>query len=72
MRLRWTVPASQDLYSITRYIRRDNPTAAREVAEAIYEGCESLSTPRIADAKANTPERANWCFLHYRTSRFTA
>jgi len=42
MRLRWTVPASQDLYSITRYIRRDNPTAAREVAEAIYEGCENL------------------------------
>jgi plasmid stabilization system protein ParE len=42
MRLRWTTPAAQDLYSITRYIRRDNPTAAREAAKAIYDGCESL------------------------------
>jgi toxin ParE1/3/4 len=42
MRLRWTTPAAQDLYSITRYIRRDNPTTAREVAKAIYDGCESL------------------------------
>jgi plasmid stabilization system protein ParE len=38
MRLRWTAPAAQDLYSITRYIRRDNPTAARDVAETIYDG----------------------------------
>ncbi len=42
MRLRWTAPAAQDLYRITRYIRRDNPTAAREVAKTIYDGCESL------------------------------
>jgi addiction module RelE/StbE family toxin len=42
MRLRWTAPAAQDLYSITRCIRRDNPTTAREVAKAIYDGCESL------------------------------
>ncbi len=42
MRLRWTAPAAQDLYKIARYIRRDNPTAAREVAKTIYDGCESL------------------------------
>jgi plasmid stabilization system protein ParE len=31
----------------TRYIRRDNPTAAREVAKTIYDSCESLiSSPR--------------------------
>ncbi len=42
MRLRWTAPAAKDLYNITRYIRRDNPTAAREVAKAIYNSCESL------------------------------
>lgn len=42
MRLRWTAPAAQDLYGITRYIRRDNPTVAREVAKTIYDGCESL------------------------------
>jgi plasmid stabilization system protein ParE len=34
MRLRWTAPAAQDLYSITRYIRRDNPTAARDARMA--------------------------------------
>ncbi len=32
----------QDLYNITRYIRRDSPIAAREVARTIYDGCESL------------------------------
>ncbi len=42
MRVRWTAPAAQDLYKITRYIRRDNSTAAREVAKTIYDGCESL------------------------------
>jgi toxin ParE1/3/4 len=47
MRLRWTAPSVQDLYNITRYIRRDNPTAAREVAKTIYDGCESLiESPR--------------------------
>ncbi len=42
MRLRWTAHAAQDLYNITRHIRRDNPTAAREVAKTIYDGCASL------------------------------
>lgn len=47
MRLRWTEPAARDLYSITRYIRRDNPDAARDVAKTIYDGCESLiNSPR--------------------------
>jgi plasmid stabilization system protein ParE len=30
-RIRWTQPAAQDLYNITRYIGRDNPEAARQV-----------------------------------------
>jgi toxin ParE1/3/4 len=42
MRLRWTVPAAQDLYIITRHIQRDNPTAAREIARTLYDGCEGL------------------------------
>jgi len=68
MRWRWTAPAAQDLYNITRYIRRDSPTAAREVAKTIYDGCESLiGSPRVEDAKENSPARANWCFLHCRT-----
>jgi plasmid stabilization system protein ParE len=42
MRLRWTAPAAEDLYTITRYIRLDSPDAALEVAKTIYDGCESL------------------------------
>ena len=42
MRVRWTAPAAQDLYNITRHIRQDNPEAARDVARTIYDGCESL------------------------------
>ena len=44
MQMRWTTPAAQDLQRITRYIHRDNPEAARRVAKAIYEGCESLAS----------------------------
>jgi toxin ParE1/3/4 len=42
MRLRWTAPAAQDLYNITRHIRQDNPEAARRVAKTLYDGCASL------------------------------
>ena len=47
MRIRWTAPAAEDLYRITRYIRRNNSEAARNVAKTIYEGCEGLvDSPR--------------------------
>lgn len=42
MRLQWTAPAAEDLYNITRYIRQDNPAAARRVAKSLYDGCASL------------------------------
>jgi plasmid stabilization system protein ParE len=42
MRLRWTVPAAHDLYAIVEHIQQDNPAAASEVAEIIYDGCEEL------------------------------
>jgi addiction module RelE/StbE family toxin len=42
MRLRWTTPATQDLYKIVRHIQRDNPNAAAKVAETLYEGCSKL------------------------------
>jgi addiction module RelE/StbE family toxin len=42
MRVRWTPPAAEDLYNIVKRIQEDNPTAAVEVAEAIYDGCGSL------------------------------
>ena len=36
MRLRWTTPAAEDLYRIVRYIKKDNPSAAAQVAKSLY------------------------------------
>jgi addiction module RelE/StbE family toxin len=44
MLVRWTAPAAADIASIVEYIRKDNPVAARRVAETIYEGVASLRT----------------------------
>lgn len=42
MRLRWTTPAADDLYNIVSHIQQDNPVAATDVAQALYDGCDSL------------------------------
>jgi addiction module RelE/StbE family toxin len=42
MRLRWTTPATDDLYNIVQRIRKDNPAAAVVVATTLYDGCGSL------------------------------
>jgi toxin ParE1/3/4 len=43
MRLRWTIPAAEDLYNIVQHIQKDNPAAAAEVAETLYDGCGTLT-----------------------------
>lgn len=43
MRVRWTASAAQDLYNITRFIRQDNPSAARSVAKTLFDASESLA-----------------------------
>ena len=42
MRLRWTTPATQDLYNIVRRIQQGSPDAAAKVAKTLYDGCGSL------------------------------
>jgi len=42
MRLRWTTPAANDLYKIVQHIEHDNPAAALDVAQTLYDGCGSL------------------------------
>jgi addiction module RelE/StbE family toxin len=42
MRVRWTTPATADLYKIVRHIQEDNRAAASDVAETLYDGCGSL------------------------------
>ena len=44
MIVRWTTAAAQDLTRITRHIRRDNPTAARNVAKTIFDAGNALET----------------------------
>ena len=56
MRIRWTIPAAKDLYRITRYIRRDNPEAARKVAKTIYDACETLTTSPNRGRKGTEPD----------------
>jgi toxin ParE1/3/4 len=48
MRLRWTIPAADDLYRIMRRIQKDDPIAASEIAKKLYEGCGQLREfPRL-------------------------
>jgi toxin ParE1/3/4 len=42
MQIRWSTAASQDLFRIIEYIRRENPPAAEPVANTIYEDVGSL------------------------------
>jgi toxin ParE1/3/4 len=42
MRVRWTTTAANDLAHIVDYIRKDNPAAARRVAQTIYQGIARL------------------------------
>ena len=44
MIVRWTTPASKDLVQIARYIRRDKPNAARQVARTIFDAGNALET----------------------------
>jgi len=40
--IRWSPEAAEDLEHIVNRIRRDNPEAARQVAEIIFNRCTSL------------------------------
>jgi len=44
MRVRWTTTAAGDLAHIVEYIRKDDPAAARRVAQAIVGGVAGLRT----------------------------
>jgi toxin ParE1/3/4 len=41
-KVRWTANAANDLASIVNYIRKDNPDAARRVAQTIFDGVSEL------------------------------
>jgi toxin ParE1/3/4 len=42
MEVRWSLPAAEDLERICGWIERDDPAAARRVAQTIYNECARL------------------------------
>ena len=44
MEVHWSPEAADDLESIVRRIRRENPHAARAVADRVFQRCASLET----------------------------
>ena len=51
MRVRWTTRAADDLAHIVEYIRKDNPAAARRMAQTICQGIAELKRfPNIGRA----------------------
>ena len=44
MRVRWTTTAAADLAHIVEYIRKDDPAAARRVAQTIFGSVAGLRT----------------------------
>ena len=42
MEIRWSPLAAEDLERVIQRIAKDNPTAAREIVQAIYDGCAAL------------------------------
>src|SRR5882672_2984666 len=75
MRLRWTTPATQDLYNIIRRIQRDNPAAAAKVAETLrrvqqaggFPSSRSQGTDR-RNPRTDIPRLAVHCCLSHSRS----
>ncbi len=58
MKIRWSVPAAEDLERICTWIERDNPDAANRVATIIYEGCSQLKDfPNMGRQSRRLPGR---------------
>jgi toxin ParE1/3/4 len=61
--IRWSVLAADDLDRICDRIERDNPDAARRVAQTIYGGCERLKNfPNIGRASTRMAGRRELVF----------
>ncbi|MFN0107074.1 MAG: type II toxin-antitoxin system RelE/ParE family toxin [Bryobacteraceae bacterium] len=44
MEIRWSPEAVGDIENIVKYIQKDNPEAARRVAESLYNRIDALTT----------------------------
>jgi plasmid stabilization system protein ParE len=43
MEIRWAALAARDLERIHQYIAKDNPAAAGDIIQSLYDGCSALS-----------------------------
>jgi len=73
MQIRWSTAASQDLFGIIEYIRRENAPAAQRVANTIYENIGSLSSfPFLTAAAWDVCRARGNCQCHrFLSSSFT-
>ena len=63
MEVRWSLPAAEDLERICEWIARDNPEAARRVAQTIHDGCGSLKKfPNLGRASRRVAGRRELTF----------
>ena len=63
MQIRWSTPAAEDLERICEWIERDNPEAARRVAQKIYEGCARLAGfPGLGRISLRVPDHPELTF----------
>jgi addiction module RelE/StbE family toxin len=65
MQVRWSPLAAEDLERIFRRIEKDNPTAAREVVQAIYDGCAALKNFPLRGRPGRMSERRELVFAPY-------
>jgi plasmid stabilization system protein ParE len=63
MQVRWSIPAAEDLEHICEWIERNNPEAARRVAQTIYGECARLKDfPYLGRASRRMPGRRELTF----------
>ncbi|MFP5275486.1 MAG: type II toxin-antitoxin system RelE/ParE family toxin [Acidobacteriota bacterium] len=53
--VRWTPSAANDLREISRFIRRDNPAAARHISQTLYRAAEGLNVLPARGRQGRTP-----------------
>jgi len=62
-KIRWSVPAADDLERICERIERDSLESARRVAQTIYSGCERLKhSPYLGRASSRMAGRRELVF----------
>jgi len=54
MRIRWTVPAADDLQNIKNYLQRNYPHFAEPTVRTIYQRIRSLKTSHLTGADLAT------------------